>query len=273
MAAVGLGAPLVAPKNLSSKASFSTTKASCFVKQVSAKTVCSAEKKEENVTEQAGKIASALALAAIVSTGALAVPEVALADVAGLTPCKDSKAFAKRQKNSIKKLKNRLKLYKDGSAPALALKATIERTERRFSFYGKSGLLCGTDGLPHLIVDGDFRHAGEFVSPGIVFLYIAGWIGWVGRSYLIKTKEGAKPTEKEIIIDVPLALSLLGRGATWPVAAWSEYRKGDLIVSADQITVSPLAAPLVIPPPFSWCLRILLRLGVRMTSRPNVFIW
>ncbi|CAI5965200.1 unnamed protein product [Closterium sp. NIES-64] len=214
MAAVGLGAPLVAPKNLSSKASFSTTKASCFVKQVSAKTVCSAEKKEENVTEQAGKIASALALAAIVSTGALA-------------------------KNSIKKLKNRLKLYKDGSAPALALKATIERTERRFSFYGKSGLLCGTDGLPHLIVDGDFRHAGEFVSPGIVFLYIAGWIGWVGRSYLIKTKEGAKPTEKEIIIDVPLALSLLGRGATWPVAAWSEYRKGDLIVSADQITVSP----------------------------------
>ncbi|CAI7807300.1 unnamed protein product [Closterium sp. NIES-54] len=238
MAAVGLGAPLVAPKNLSSKASFSTTKASCFVKQVSAKTVCSAEK-EENVTEQAGKIASALALAAIVSTGAFAVPEVALADVAGLTPCKDSKAFAKRQKNSIKKLKNRLKLYKDGSAPALALKATIERTERRFSFYGKSGLLCGTDGLPHLIVDGDFRHAGEFVSPGIVFLYIAGWIGWVGRSYLIKTKEGAKPTEKEIIIDVPLALSLLGRGATWPVAAWSEYRKGDLIVSADQITVSP----------------------------------
>ncbi|CAI5486250.1 unnamed protein product [Closterium sp. Naga37s-1] len=225
--------------NLSSKASFSTTKASCFVKQVSAKTVCSAEKKEENVTEQAGKIASALALAAIVSTGALAVPEVALADVAGLTPCKDSKAFAKRQKNSIKKLKNRLKLYKDGSAPALALNATIERTERRFSFYGKSGLLCGTDGLPHLIVDGDFRHAGEFVSPGIVFLYIAGWIGWVGRSYLIKTKEGAKPTEKEIIIDVPLALSLLGRGATWPVAAWSEYRKGDLIVPADQITVSP----------------------------------
>jgi len=28
------------------------------------------------------------------------------------------------------------------------------------------GLLCGTDGYPHLIVDGRWSHAGEFVSPG-----------------------------------------------------------------------------------------------------------
>jgi photosystem I subunit 3 len=195
--------------------------------------------KEENVAANAGKVVSALALAAIVSTGAFAAPEAALADVAGLTPCKDSKAFAKRQKTSLKKLNSRLKLYKEGSAPALALKATIERTERRFAFYGKQGLLCGTDGLPHLIVDGDWNHAGEFVFPGIVFLYIAGWIGWVGREYLIKTKEGDKPTEKEIIIDVPLATSLVGRGFTWPVAAWSELKNGNLTVPADKITVSP----------------------------------
>ena len=38
--------------------------------------------------------------------------------------------------------------YEEGSAPALALKATMERTEKRFKNYGDAGLLCGTDGLP-----------------------------------------------------------------------------------------------------------------------------
>lgn len=55
--------------------------------------------------------------------------------------------------------------YEEGSAPALALKATIERTEKRFANYANSGLLCGTDGLPHLISDPGlalrFGHAGE----------------------------------------------------------------------------------------------------------------
>ena len=237
MAAAGLGAPLTAPKALSSKAAISSSSASLFVKPAAARTVCSIEK--ESITENVGKVASALALAAIVSTGALAAPQEALADVAGLTPCKDSKAFAKREKQEVKKLTQRLKLYEAGSAPALALNATIEKTHKRFDFYGKQGLLCGNDGLPHLIVDGRWSHAGEFVYPGIVFLYIAGWIGWVGREYLIKIKSGEKPTQKEIIIDVPLATSLLGRGFTWPVAAWSALKNGSLIESEDKITVSP----------------------------------
>ncbi len=55
--------------------------------------------------------------------------------------------------------------YEEGSAPALALKATMERTEKRFKNYGDAGLLCGTDGLPHLISDPGlairYGHAGE----------------------------------------------------------------------------------------------------------------
>ena len=43
--------------------------------------------------------------------------------------------------------------YDPTSAPALALTATIERTEKRFANYSKQGLLCGNDGLPHLIAD------------------------------------------------------------------------------------------------------------------------
>ncbi|KAF3450163.1 hypothetical protein FNV43_RR06243 [Rhamnella rubrinervis] len=121
------------------------------------------------------------------------------------------------------------KLYAPDSAPALAINATIEKTKRRFDNYGKQGLLCGSDGLPHLIVSGDQRHWGEFITPGILFLYIAGWIGWVGRSYLIAIRGEKKPTQKEIIIDVPLASRLVFRGFIWPVAAYREFVNGDLV--------------------------------------------
>jgi hypothetical protein len=133
--------------------------------------------------------------------------------------------------------------YEDGTAPALALQATIDRTEKRFANYGKAGLLCGTDGLPHLIADPGlalrYGHAGETLIPTVGFLYIAGWIGYVGREYLGIVAKGAKPTEKEIIIDVPLALSLAWKGAGWPARAVAELRNGTLLEDDDNITVSP----------------------------------
>jgi Photosystem I reaction centre subunit III len=55
--------------------------------------------------------------------------------------------------------------YEAGSAPAIALEATMERTNKRFDNYAKSGVLCGSEGLPHLIADPGFAlrfgHAGE----------------------------------------------------------------------------------------------------------------
>ncbi|VFQ98382.1 unnamed protein product [Cuscuta campestris] len=153
----------------------------------------------------------------------------AAADISGLTPCKESKQFAKREKQQLKKLESALSKYEPDSAPALALKATIEKTQRRFEKYGSQGLLCGSDGLPHLIVSGDQRHWGEFITPGLLFLYIAGWIGWSGRSYLIAIRDEKKPTMKEIIIDVPLANRLIWRAFNWPVSAYREYVNGDLV--------------------------------------------
>ncbi|CAH8356827.1 unnamed protein product [Eruca vesicaria subsp. sativa] len=152
-----------------------------------------------------------------------------VADISGLTPCKESKQFAKRDKQQIKKLQSSLKLYAPESDPALALNAQIEKTKRRFDNYGKYGLLCGADGLQHFIVNGDQRHWGEFITPGLLFLYIAGWIGWVGRSYLIAISDEKKPAMKEIIIDVPLASRLIFRGFIWPVAAYRALLNGDLI--------------------------------------------
>lgn len=51
---------------------------------------------------------AALAAAALIATVPMA-PAPAMADVAGLTPCKDSKAFAKREKGELKALNRRLK--------------------------------------------------------------------------------------------------------------------------------------------------------------------
>lgn len=166
-------------------------------------------------------------------------PFYVFADVAGLTPCDQSAVFVKRQQNSVKKLEGRLSKYEPQTPPALAIKKQIEQTNKRFDRYGKSGVLCGKDGLPHLIADGRWNHAGEFVFPGLLFLYITGWIGWVGRGYLQAVSISNKPTEKEIIIDVPLALKFSLSAFTWPLAAIQEFTSGKLLAADEDITVSP----------------------------------
>ena len=166
-------------------------------------------------------------------------PNMASADVSGLVPCKDSPVFKRRLDGSVKKLSSRLENYEEGTPAYLALQAQIDGTKARFDKYGKQGLLCGADGLPHLIADGRPSHAGEFVIPGIGFLYIAGWIGWSGRSYMQFSKKTDKPNENEIIINVPVAIGMMSASFMWPFAAWKELVSGDLLVPSDEVTVSP----------------------------------
>jgi len=137
-------------------------------------------------------------------------------NVSGLTPCGENAAFQQRAAN-----------------------ATTENAKARFDFYGNSSLLCGEDGLPHLIVDGDIAHLGEFIIPSILFLYIAGWIGWVGRSYLIAVRDEKNAEEKEIIIDVPLAIKCSLTGFAWPLAAAKDILSGEMFAKDNEITVSP----------------------------------
>ena len=166
-------------------------------------------------------------------------PEIALADIGGLTKCSNSPAFNKRSKASVKKLEQRMAKYELDSPPALALKQQIERTQSRFDKYRRSELLCGTDGLPHLIADGRWSHAAEFVLPGFGFIYISGWIGWVGRKYVRAVSTTKNPTENEIIINVPLALKIMTTGYIWPISAWQELISGDLVAPDNEVTVSP----------------------------------
>ena len=166
-------------------------------------------------------------------------PDQAFADIGGLTKCSESPAFAKRQKTSVKKLEQRMATYQVDSPPALSLQQQIDRTNARFDKYSRSDLLCGTDGLPHLIADGRWTHAPEFILPGFGFIYISGWIGYVGRKYLRAVSTTKNPAESEIIINVPFALKIMATGYIWPISAWQELISGTLIASKDEVTVSP----------------------------------
>lgn len=166
-------------------------------------------------------------------------PDQAFAEIGGLTKCSDSPAFTKRLNTSVKKLEQRMSGYEPGSPPALALQQQIDRTKARFDKYSRSDLLCGTDGLPHLVADGRWSHAAEFIMPGVGFIYISGWIGWVGRKYIRAVSTTKNPAESEIIINVPLALKIMTTGYIWPISAWQELTSGELIAPKDEITVSP----------------------------------
>merc|ERR1711879_564091 len=122
---------------------------------------------------------------------------------------------------------------------AISLNTTMENTERRFEFYAKSGLLCGSDGLPHLIADPGFAikygHAGDVTIPTFLFLYFAGIIGSSGRMYL----EATRAADKEIIIDVPLALRCLTKSLFWTAYYIPVNGRGDILEKDSNITVSP----------------------------------
>ena len=156
-----------------------------------------------------------------------------------LVPCKESPTFQKRLNSSVKKLENRLKLYTPESKESKFLLREIAATKARFERYGNENLLCGKEGLPRIIASGQWDHAKEFTIPGILFLYITGWIGWVGRKYVRYASQTENPNENEIIINVPVALTLMNSGFLWPVEAWKELTSGDLLASDDEVTVSP----------------------------------
>ncbi len=146
-------------------------------------------------------------------------PTASADGVAGLTKCADTPAFQQKSQSY-------LNTTDDPNSGQI-------RAER----YAEA--LCGPEGYPHLIVDGRWSHMGDFFIPGVLFLYIAGWIGWVGRAYLIAIRNDKNAEMKEIVIDVPLAISKMLTGFAWPLAAVGEYTSGKLIVKDSEIPISP----------------------------------
>lgn len=161
----------------------------------------------------------------------------ASADVAGLTPCAETPAFQQRIDRFIKSQESRLKQYPADSAAAATIKSSIAEAKGRSEHY--AGFLCGAEGYPRLIVDGRLDHAGEFIFPGLLFLYLAGWLGWAGRSYLMVSRKSDSPEYKEIQIDVPLAVQSFIGALLWPLAAAKEILSGEIQEDDTKIPVSP----------------------------------
>ncbi|BAY85970.1 photosystem I reaction center protein PsaF subunit III [Calothrix parasitica NIES-267] len=138
---------------------------------------------------------------------------VALAENTMLVPCKDSPAFIERMQN----------------AP------DSYYTTKPFQAY--SQLLCGEDGLPHLVLD-RLNLAFDVIAPITMFLYIAGWIGWSGRSYLIAIRKEGAGEEKELFIDVALFVGCMVKALMWPMLAVKEFLSGELVAKDDEIPIS-----------------------------------
>ena len=134
-------------------------------------------------------------------------------DVSGLTKCSESGRFQER-----------------------ASLASTPKDIARFKRYGQA--LCGDDGLPHLIVDGRWNHAGELFIPMISFIYITGIIGWSGRSYLIESRKNKNPWDNEIHIDFSLARRCVIRAAAWPALAEQEWRNGNLLKDDKDVSLN-----------------------------------
>ena len=169
----------------------------------------------------------------------------AQADLSHLTPCSESAAFQAKSKSYRNTTEDHQWCYGNFLSAAFQAKSKSYRNttddpqsgQKRAERYAEA--LCGPEGNPHLVVDGRLDRAGDFLIPGVLFLYIAGWIGWVGRSYLITIREEKNPGMSEIIINVPLAISKMLLGFSWPLQALKEFTSGELVVDDSEVPISP----------------------------------
>lgn len=98
-------------------------------------------------------------------------------------------------------------------------------------------LTCGEDGLPHLVIS--FKNSVDIAIAFSLFFYIAGFIGWSGRSYLRAISQQKSQEQSEIFINLPVAIQALVKGLLWPLLAVKELLSGELTAKDNEISVSP----------------------------------
>ncbi len=98
-------------------------------------------------------------------------------------------------------------------------------------------LTCGEDGLPHLVIN--LRNSVDIALAFGLFFYIAGFIGWSGRSYLIAISQEKAQEQSEIFISLPMAIKAMSKGLLWPLLAVKQTLSGELTADKNEISVSP----------------------------------
>lgn len=131
-----------------------------------------------------------------------------------LVKCKDSPAFQERVAN-----------YPDNYY--------FNEPDRAYGEY----LTCGEDGLPHLVIN--LKNSLDIALAFSLFFYIAGFIGWSGRSYLIAISKEKSQEQSEIFISLAEAIPALVKGLLWPMLAVKQTLSGELTARNDEISVSP----------------------------------
>jgi photosystem I subunit III len=177
--------------------------------------------------------APAPAAAAPEPAPAVAAPDPAAVKptLGSAAPCKDVPAFKDKKTAALAAVDEQITKATDRVVPTFTIipgitggqtlkqewQAKKASVQDKFARYEKPGVLCGVDdGNPRLIADGRLDHLGDFIIPSLLFLYVAGALGWAGRDYLIKANRDAN---KEIMIDVPSAVQSLAVGLAWPAQA------------------------------------------------------
>jgi photosystem I subunit 3 len=155
-------------------------------------------------------------------------------------PCKEVPAFQDKKRDALQAVDEQIAKATIPVVPTFTIipgitgsqslkqewEAKKASLQDKFARYEKPGVLCGVDdGNPRLIADGRLDHAGDFIIPSILFLYVAGALGWAGRDYLGKAKGDAN---LEILIDIPMALQSLLAGLLWPLQAIPQLISGSI---------------------------------------------
>ncbi|WP_218080054.1 hypothetical protein [Anthocerotibacter panamensis] len=153
----------------------------------------------------------------------LCLSPLVLAEPLGNTiPCSESQAFKDLKDARINGLKEKIAATDPATQYAKDLTASMELWEYRYANYEKNASCDKDSGQPHLIVDGRLSHAGDFIIPSILFLWLAGALGWAGRDYLLKTQNAMD----EILIDFSKAVPSLVLGLAWPLFAIPQILSG-----------------------------------------------
>ena len=87
------------------------------------------------------------------------------------------------------------------------------------------------------LAGGKWDSVWELTIPALMFIYIAGCIGWAGRKYLIAVRDRKDAAMAEIMIDVKLAIKCILSSAIWPVEA--HYEATSDRMTEPNVTVSP----------------------------------
>jgi photosystem I subunit III len=155
-------------------------------------------------------------------------------------PCKDVPAFQEKKTAALAAVDEQIAKANIAVVPTFTIipgitgsqslkqewQAKKASLQDKFARYEKPGVLCGAeDGNPRLIADGRLDHLGDFIIPSILFLYVAGALGWAGRDYLIKANRDAN---MEIMIDTPKAIQSLVVGLLWPAQAIPAILSGSI---------------------------------------------